>query len=121
MLPALLEFFADPAVLIGIAGDGRAPESRRHYLTEVTEQTGDLRWDWQETVLFYLSEGALGFAAFGELVLVEGSRKPRPPIRATLLAVKSSDGVARPSPGPATDAAKESNLPSRGAARPCQS
>src|SRR5438270_7653954 len=37
-LAGLLEFFEDPAVLIGTAGDGRTSDSRREYLTAVTTQ-----------------------------------------------------------------------------------
>jgi hypothetical protein len=86
-LAGLLEFFEDPAVLIGTAGDGRTSDARREYLTAVTTQPAVLRWDWHETLLFYESEDALGFAAFGNLVLTDGTGEFRAPIRATLLAV----------------------------------
>jgi hypothetical protein len=64
----LLEFFEDPAVLIGTAGDGRTRDGRRDYLTAVATQTAAVRWDWNETVMFYECDSALGFAAFGEVV-----------------------------------------------------
>ena len=82
-LPALLEFFEDPAVLIGTAGDGRTPEAREAYLQAVTTQPGAVRWDWRETVLFFESEDALGFAAFGDVVLVDDTQELRAPIRGT--------------------------------------
>lgn len=66
-LADLLEFFEDPAVLIGTSGEGRTRAARREYLTAVVTQAATVRWDWEETVLFYESDDALGFAAFGEV------------------------------------------------------
>ena len=63
----------DPAVLIGTAGDGRTSDARREYLSAVTTQPGVLRWDGRETRLFYESEDALGFAAFGDVVVTDAS------------------------------------------------
>ena len=91
-LAGLLEFFEDPAVLIGTAGDGRTGEARREYLTAVTMQPAALRWDWDETLLFYESKDALGFAAFGNVVLTDATAEFRAPIRATLLAVRVDGG-----------------------------
>ena len=91
-LPALVEFFEDPAVLIGTAGDGRTPDARRAYLTGVTTQAASLLWDWKETVVFYESDSALGFAAFGEVAVVDEAEELRAPIRGTFFAVKASDG-----------------------------
>ncbi|MCL2393210.1 MAG: nuclear transport factor 2 family protein [Acidimicrobiaceae bacterium] len=91
-LSALLEFFEDPAVLVGVAGDGRTRDGRRDYLTAITAQAADVRWDWNETVLFYESDGALGFAAFGEFVLTDEARELRAPMRGTFFAVRASDG-----------------------------
>jgi ketosteroid isomerase-like protein len=91
-LPALLEFFEDPAVLIATAGDGRTRDGRRDYLTAITTQTAAVRWDWNETVLFYQADSALGFAAFGEVVLADDAQELRAPIRATFFAVRASDG-----------------------------
>jgi SnoaL-like domain len=88
----LLEFFEDPAVLIGTAGDGRTPEGRRDYLAAVTTQSAALRWDWRETVLFYETDEALGFAAFGDVVLTDESEEWRAPIRASFFAVRGADG-----------------------------
>jgi hypothetical protein len=91
-LPALLEFFEDPAVLIGTAGDGRTPETRAAYLESVVADPAALRWDWRETVVFFESEEALGFAAFGDVVLVNGVDETRAPIRATFFAVRADGG-----------------------------
>ena len=91
-LPALLAFFEDPAVLIGTAGDGRTPAARAAYLEGVVTQPAALRWDWRETVLFFESESALGFAAFGDVVLVNGADETRAPIRATFFAVRADGG-----------------------------
>ena len=82
-LDGLLEFFEDPAVLIGTAGDGRTSDSRREYLTTVATQPAAVGWDWHETALFYESEDALGFAAFGDVVLTDATAEFRAPIRAT--------------------------------------
>jgi ketosteroid isomerase-like protein len=91
-LSALLEFFEDPAILIGTAGDGRTRDGRRDYLNALTTQTAAVRWDWNETVMFYECDGALGFAAFGEVVLTDEAQELRAPIRGTFFAVRASDG-----------------------------
>lgn len=91
-LPALLQLFEDPAVLIGTAGDGRTPEGREAYLEAVTTQPGALQWDWRETTVFYESDDALGFAAFGDVVLLDGAQELRAPIRATFFAVRANGG-----------------------------
>jgi uncharacterized protein (TIGR02246 family) len=91
-LAGLLEFFEDPAVLIGTAGDGRTSDARLEYLTAVTTQPAALRWDWHETALFYEAEDALGFAAFGDVLLTDAADEFRAPIRATLLAVYADGG-----------------------------
>lgn len=91
-LPALLQLFEDPAVLIGTAGDGRTPAAREAYLEAVTTHAAALRWDWRETVAFFESEDALGFAAFGDVVLVQDTQERRAPIRATFFAVRANGG-----------------------------
>jgi ketosteroid isomerase-like protein len=91
-LPALIELFEEPAVLIGTAGDGRTREAREAYLEAVTTQTGAVQWDWRETVLFYESDDALGFAAFGDVVLLGATEELRAPIRGTFFAVRANGG-----------------------------
>jgi ketosteroid isomerase-like protein len=91
-LPALSEFFEDPAVLIATASDGRTPAARAAYLEAVVTQPAAVRWDWRETTLFFESADALGFAAFGDVVLVDGAEEARAPIRATFFAVRSAGG-----------------------------
>jgi hypothetical protein len=61
-------------------------------LTALTTQAAAVSWDWKETVVFYESDRALGFAAFGEVVLADESQELRAPIRGTFFAVKASDG-----------------------------
>jgi uncharacterized protein (TIGR02246 family) len=85
---ALLDLFEDPAVLIGTAGDGRTSETRSEYLTAVATQSAALRWEWVETRLFYNAADALGFAAFGEVVLTGEDSEWRAPIRVTVFAVQ---------------------------------
>lgn len=90
---SLLSLFADePAMLIGTSGDGRTPAARRDYLTAVATQPERLRWDWHEVIPFYETPGAIGFAGFGDIVVVDDEGERRAPIRATLLAVETSDG-----------------------------
>jgi len=85
---ALVSLFDDSAVLIGAAGDGRDRDGLRRYLTAVATQPDALRWEWQEVVPFYESEGTLGFAAFGEV----RSGELRAPMRLTVIAVRGADG-----------------------------
>ena len=93
-LPGLLQFFEDPAVLIVAAGDGRTPQAREEYLKAIATMPAAVRWDWRETVLFYRAEDALGFAAFGDVVLVSGDEEERSPLRGTFFAVRT-DGSWR--------------------------
>lgn len=91
-LPALIEFFEDPAVLIVTAGDARTREMRAAYLEAVATQRAAVRWDWRETLLFYEAKDALGFAAFGDVVLVDGIDAVRTPVRGTFFAVRTDGG-----------------------------
>ena len=79
-------------MLIGIAGEGRTGEGRRDYLAAITAQTAAVRWDWNETDLFYERDDALGFAAFGEVVLTDQSQELRVPFRGTFFAARVNDG-----------------------------
>jgi ketosteroid isomerase-like protein len=91
-LPRLLDLFEDPAVLIGTSGDGRTPEARVHYLTGIATQSSALRWAWSEKHLFYESDAALGFAAFGEIIVTDEGVEARAPIRLTIFAIRTPDG-----------------------------
>ena len=89
----LLSLFADePAMLIGTSGDGRTPATRRDYLTAVATQPERLFWDWREVVPFYETTDVIGFAGFGDVVVTSEEGEWRAPIRATLLAVETSNG-----------------------------
>src|SRR4051794_14941194 len=89
----LLQLFGDePAMLIGTGGDGRTPATRREYLTAVATQPARLSWDWQEVTPFFETAGVIGFAGFGDIVVVDNEGERRAPIRATLLALETSTG-----------------------------
>lgn len=88
---ALLELFDDPAVLIGASGDGRDRQRLVDYLTEVATQE-PFRWEWDEVIPFHSEPGALGFAAFGDLVVSAPTGEMRAPIRVTIFAVETADG-----------------------------
>jgi hypothetical protein len=87
-LDGLLEFFDEGSVLIGTSGDGRDRAGVRHYLEGVVSQPGQLRWEWAEVVPFHHTDHAVGFAAFGDVVLVVDGSEWRQPIRMTGLAVR---------------------------------
>ncbi len=86
-LDGLLDFF-DGGVLIGSSGDGRDRDGVRRYLDAVVHQPGELRWEWAEVIPFHSTDDALGFAAFGDVVVVENDSEWRKPIRMTGLAVR---------------------------------
>lgn len=87
-LDGLLELFGEGAVLIGSSGDGRDRAGLRRYLEAVVGNPGELRWEWAEVIPFHRTEEAVGFAAFGDVVLAEGGSEWRQPIRMTGLAVR---------------------------------
>lgn len=89
---ALIALFDDSAMLIGTGGDGRNRDALVRYLTAVATQPESLRWEWGEVIPFHESAGVLGFAAFGDVVVSDGSGERRAPIRATILAVQTPDG-----------------------------
>lgn len=93
-LDGLLELFADGGVLIGTSGDGRDRVGVRRYLEAVVAQPAELRWEWTEVVAFHCTDDAVGFAAFGDVVLAEAGSERRHPIRMTALAVRE-DGRVR--------------------------
>lgn len=88
-LDALLEFF-DGSVLIGSSGGGRDRDGVRRYLDGVVHQRGGLRWEWAEVIPFHTAESVVGFAAFGDVVVVEDGSEWRKPIRMTGLAVRDA-------------------------------
>ena len=87
-LVGLLELFAEDSVLIGSSGDGRDSAGVRRYLEALVGQPGELRWEWADVIPFHRTEDALGFAAFGDVVLAENGSEWRKPIRMTGLAVR---------------------------------
>lgn len=91
-LDALVSLFDDPAVLIGTAGDGRNRDTLRQYLAAVATQPASLRWEWRDVITFHEDAGALGFAAFGEIIVSVGNDERRAPIRLTIFAVQTQHG-----------------------------
>ena len=87
-LDGLLELFDEGSVLIGTSGDGRDRAGVRRYIEGVVGQPGELRWEWSEVVPFHSTDDAVGFAAFGDVVLVEDGSEWRKPIRMTGLAMR---------------------------------
>jgi SnoaL-like protein len=87
-LEGLLELFDEGSVLIGTSGDGRDRSGILRYLQAVVDQPGALRWEWTEVILFHRADGVVGFAAFGDVVVVEDGSEWRKPIRMTALAVR---------------------------------
>src|SRR3954453_20071113 len=77
----LIGLFAEPGVLIGTSGDGRDRTGLRSYLTEVATQPESLRWDWHDVVPFHDEPDLLAFAAFGDVVVSDGTIEQRAPIR----------------------------------------
>ncbi len=90
-LAGLLDFFDEGSVLIGTSGDGRDRAGVRRYLEAVVGQPGELRWEWGEVIAFHRTDDAVGFAAFGDVVLVEEDSEWRKPIRMTGLAVRDGE------------------------------
>jgi SnoaL-like protein len=87
-LDGLLELFDENSVLIGSSGDGRDRPGVRRYLEGVAGQPGELRWEWAEVIPFHRAKDIVGFAAFGDVVVVENGSEWRQPIRMTGLAVR---------------------------------
>jgi uncharacterized protein (TIGR02246 family) len=83
---ALNALFAEEAVLVGTGGDARDPAALRAYLHAVVSQPLSLRWEYDDVVP-YLDDGVLiGFAGFGEIVVVDEAGERRAPFRVTILA-----------------------------------
>lgn len=87
-LDGLLELFDEGGVLIGTSADGRDRAGVHRYLEAVVGQPGEMRWEWAEVIPFHRTEDAVGFAAFGDVVLAEDGSEWRKPIRMTGLAVR---------------------------------
>src|SRR3954465_2595342 len=73
----LIALFDEPAMLIGTGDDGRRRDGLVAYLTAAATQPSSLRWGGAEVVPFYdardtMGFGALGFGAFGEIVMTQG-------------------------------------------------
>src|SRR3954451_10805824 len=67
----LLLFGDEPAMLIGTGGDARTTAGRRGYLTAAAPHPTPLRWDWQAVTPFFEGAGVIGFAGFGDIVVVD--------------------------------------------------
>lgn len=91
-LDALLDLFDEDGVLIGTGGDARDRAGVRAYLEAIVGQPGALRWEWDEVIPFHHTDDAVGFAAFGDVVLAENGSEWRKAIRMTGLAVRDGKG-----------------------------
>ncbi|MGI0131329.1 MAG: nuclear transport factor 2 family protein, partial [Thermoplasmata archaeon] len=89
---SLIALFDESAVLVGTGGDARNRDGLRRYLTAVATQPESLRWEWKEVVPYYRVASALGFAAFGEVVVSGRDGERRAPIRVTIFALQTHDG-----------------------------
>jgi hypothetical protein len=96
---ALDALFDESAVLIGTEGDARDREALQRYLNAVVTQAESLRWDWHDVVPFHESAETLRFAGFGEIVVSDGTRERRAPIRLTVLAIRTPAGACGSSMG----------------------
>ncbi|MCW2793759.1 MAG: hypothetical protein JWO76_2857 [Nocardioides sp.] len=84
--------FHEDAVLIGTSAYNSGPEAVHAYLRLVVEQPASLSWDLAEVDVFLEDGDLLGFAALGEVVLVEDGNEDRAPFRLTLVARRTPDG-----------------------------
>jgi hypothetical protein len=89
---SLIALFGDTAILIGTGAHSRDQTTLRHYLATVATQPESLRWEWREVVPYHRTGDALGFAAFGEILVTDARGERRAPFRATIFAVQTSAG-----------------------------
>ncbi len=87
-----LDLFTEDAALLGTAAANLGREAVGHYLTLVLDQTGHVRWDWEEVSVLDSRPGAITFVALGS-VRIEGDPEADPPspIRLTCLLVEEPD------------------------------
>jgi uncharacterized protein (TIGR02246 family) len=90
-LPTVTELFDDEAVLIGTGSHNHGRQAVDAYLGAVLEEP-PFRWEWREVIVCHESPGAIGFAAFGEIVDSQAQQEERAAYRLTLFAVERPGG-----------------------------
>jgi len=88
---ALSDLFDDRAVLVGTSSHSHGREEVDAYLEALLRQPGTFRWEWHDVVVFDESDGGIGCAAFGELIVSGAESDDHVPFRVTFTAV---DGVS---------------------------
>jgi uncharacterized protein (TIGR02246 family) len=93
-LDAVTRLFHEDAVLIGTSAYSSGPEAVTAYLRLVVEQPASLSWELAEVEVFLDDADVLGFAALGEVLLVEddGGAEQRAPFRLTYVVRRTPDG-----------------------------
>lgn len=90
-LASLTDLFDDRAVLVGNASHCQGRDAVDAYLAALIHEPGGFRWEWRDVVVFHEDAGAIGCAAFGELIVFGAESENHVPFRVTFNAV---DGVS---------------------------
>jgi uncharacterized protein (TIGR02246 family) len=90
-LATLSDLFDDHAVLIGTSSHSHGREEVDAYLADVLNEPGRFRWEWRDVAVFHQAVGAIGCAAFGELIVTGAESEDHAPFRVTFTAV---DGIS---------------------------
>lgn len=87
-----LDLFTEDAALLGTAAANFDRDAVSNYLALVFDQTGYVRWDWEEISVLDSRPGAITFVALGS-VRMEGDSEGNStsPFRLTCLAVEESE------------------------------
>jgi uncharacterized protein (TIGR02246 family) len=89
---AALDLFTEDAALLGTAAANLDRDAVSNYLALVLDQTGYVRWDWEEISVLDSRPGAITFVALGLVRLEDHPEDDSPsPIRLTCLAVEETE------------------------------
>lgn len=89
----LNSLFHDDAVLIGASAYNSGHEAVAAYLRRVADQPASLTWELKEVAVFLAEGDLLGFAALGEVVIVEeDGSEDRSAFRLTLVSRRMPEG-----------------------------
>lgn len=87
-----LALFTEDAALLGTAAANLDREAVSDYLALVLDQTGYVRWDWEEVAVVDSRAGAVTFVALGSVRMEDDPDNDAPaPIRLTCLMVEESE------------------------------